>query len=91
MPQGIIKKIVRASLSVPGPNAAPEYAPAKEGYGIIRTTEGREVFFVHSAVVGDRFNDLRQGLTVEFVLEEGPLGLATSVVPDPSEISIPAG
>jgi cold shock CspA family protein len=50
-----------------------------EGYGIIRSLDGHDVFFVHTAVQGDRFQELHEGLRVDFTLEEGPMRHATSV------------
>jgi cold shock CspA family protein len=78
MAKGIIKKIVRASLPVPGAVANRERI-ASEGYGIIRTSDGREVYFLNAAVEDSRFEELHQGQTVKFELEEGSLGIATSV------------
>jgi cold shock CspA family protein len=90
MAQGIIKKIVRASLSIPGSPSVREHASGVEGYGIIRTLDGRDVFFIHTAVQGDRFQDLHEGLRVDFTLEEGPMGHATSVAVGTEQTTVSA-
>ncbi|MCA9562409.1 MAG: cold shock domain-containing protein [Myxococcales bacterium] len=47
-----------------------------KGYGFLKL-EGRDddIFVHYSAIEGDGFKTLKQGETVEFVLEEGPKGL----------------
>ena len=73
MSMGTVKKLVLVSPNVAGqPN---------EGYGIILANDGREVFFLHSAVADGRFEELQSGQSVGFRIEEGPLGRASLVVP----------
>ena len=52
---------------------------SKDGYGIIRGHDGRDIYFVNTAVKGCHFDDLAVGQVVEFTMEEGPLRRATSV------------
>lgn len=52
------------------------------GFGFIRSTEGREVFFHRSSLQGLNFDTLKEGDTVEFEIEDGPKGpRAASVRP----------
>ena len=44
------------------------------GFGFITTEDGKDVFFHHSSLSGGDFNVLKQGVSVEFDLEEGPKG-----------------
>lgn len=46
-----------------------------KGFGFISTAEGTEYFFHQSACVGTRFDDLREGQPVTFVVGQGPKGL----------------
>lgn len=46
-----------------------------KGFGFIKDTSGKEVFFHQSAIYGEGINDLREGDSVEFDLgEAGPKG-----------------
>lgn len=74
MSTGTIKKLVK--VEVAGNARA---ACETEGYGIIRSDEGQEIFFVNSVVEGARFEELRQGQRVTYTIEEGPLGRAAVV------------
>lgn len=52
------------------------------GFGFIRSTEGREVFFHRSSLQGLNFDTLKEGDAVEFEIEDGPKGpRAASVRP----------
>lgn len=53
-----------------------------EGYGFINPAEGdKDVFFHASAISEDiHFDDLKEGMTVSFDLEEGPKGPAAANV-----------
>jgi len=52
------------------------------GFGFIRSTEGREVFFHRSSLQGLNFDTLKEGDAVEFDIEDGPKGpRAASVRP----------
>ncbi|HUX10697.1 MAG TPA: cold shock domain-containing protein [Terriglobia bacterium] len=44
------------------------------GFGFIRSTEGREVFFHRSSLQGLDFDQLKEGDAVEFEMEDGPKG-----------------
>lgn len=52
-----------------------------EGYGIVRSSEGADVFFVDSAVSHGGFFELESGMDVGYVLEDGPLARAAEVWP----------
>ena len=45
-----------------------------KGFGFITDTKGQEYFFHQSAVQGVRFDDLREGQSVEFDVGQGPKG-----------------
>jgi cold shock CspA family protein len=49
------------------------------GYGIIQGDDGRDVFFVDSAVQNTSFSKIESGQHAEYVLEAGPLGRAVKV------------
>jgi CspA family cold shock protein len=52
---------------------------AARGFGLIRDTEGAEVFFHRSALTPpERFTTLEVGMQVEFEPESGPKGLRTA-------------
>ena len=73
---GTITKLVRLAL----PRSPGE--PADEnGYGIIRDSDGHDVYFINSAVRGCRFDELVSGQEVRYRVEEGPLSRAVTVVP----------
>ncbi len=50
------------------------------GFGFIRSSDGKEVFFHRSALVGLDIGRLSEGQKVEFVLEESPKGPRASKV-----------
>ncbi|MSS70029.1 MAG: cold shock domain-containing protein [Candidatus Latescibacteria bacterium] len=50
------------------------------GFGFIRSTDGKEVFFHRSALVGMDMGALSEGQKVEFVLENSPKGPRASRV-----------
>ena len=57
------------------------------GYAILQGADGREVFFVDSALQDANFTDLEIGCDVLYTLESGPLGRAARVwatTPQPS-------
>jgi len=59
-----------------------------DGYGFLKTTEGREVYFTEKAVVHDKFEDLKIGDGVRFVGRVGDDGFhatTVQVVNKPSE------
>jgi len=44
------------------------------GFGFIRSTEGKEIFFHRSSLQGLNFDTLKEGQNVEFEVENGPKG-----------------
>ena len=44
------------------------------GFGFISDTDGREVFFHQSSLVGIEFDALNEGQKVEFEVEKSPKG-----------------
>ena len=54
-----------------------------KGYGFITPPEGgKDLFVHHSAIEGDGFKTLAEGVTVEFEREEGPKG------PEATKVSV---
>jgi cold shock CspA family protein len=51
-----------------------------QGYGFLRTPDGREIYFHRNSVVGADFEYLRAGTEVQFVEEEGKEGPQASRV-----------
>lgn len=58
-----------------------------EGYGFIKTLDGREFYMHRNAVLGDRFDRLEIGAEVRFVPAEGEMGPQASTVQPIAEIS----
>ncbi|MFW6125754.1 MAG: HPF/RaiA family ribosome-associated protein [Chloroflexota bacterium] len=52
----------------------------QEGYGFLRTLDGREVFFHRNSVLGGDFDRLKVGTGVRFAEEEGEKGPQASTV-----------
>lgn len=52
----------------------------ERGFGFITTTDGQDIFFHHSALVGADFKTLTEDTGVEFNLERGPKGHRASIV-----------
>ncbi len=50
------------------------------GFGFIRGNDGRDIFFHRSGLVNLNFDDLEQGLTVDFEVEKGAKGLRAANV-----------
>ena len=51
-----------------------------KGYGFIARENGQDVFVHYTAIGGDGYKTLDEGMAVEFVVTEGPKGLqATNV------------
>jgi CspA family cold shock protein len=55
------------------------------GFGFIKSTEGREIFFHRSSLQGLDFETLKEGDAVEFEVEDGPKGPRAAVVRFSSE------
>ena len=58
----------------------------EKGFGFIQTESGQDVFFHHSTVAEQAFDDLTEGQSVEYTVEEGQSNRgkgprAASVVP----------
>ncbi len=46
----------------------------ERGFGFISDTDGREVFFHQSSLVGTTFDALKEDQSVEFEIEDSPKG-----------------
>ena len=46
----------------------------QKGFGFIETPSGQDLFFHSSQVVGNQFEQLREGQTVSYDLGSGPKG-----------------
>ena len=66
-----------------GPPAAPTGPKSKgkikkmvrdRGFGFIRGDDGKEVFFHRSGMNGSDYDNISEGDTVEYVIQEGPRG-----------------
>jgi CspA family cold shock protein len=58
----------------------------EKGFGFIQTESGQDVFFHHSTVADQAFDDLTEGQSVEYTVEDGQSNRgkgprAASVVP----------
>ena len=62
------------------PNGVIERIFPEAGYGFVRTSNGREVYFHRNSVVNGRFEDLSVGAGVRFVEEEGDKGPQASTL-----------
>jgi len=71
MPQGVIKRIV-----------------ADRGFGFIAGDQGRgDIFFHHSSVANEGFDDLKEGQSVEYELESGDEGRQRGKGPRASSVT----
>lgn len=52
----------------------------QKGYGFITRDAGGDIFVHYSAVVGDGFKSLDEGMRVEFTVEQGQKGPAAANV-----------
>lgn len=48
---------------------------ASKGFGFIQRMSGDDVFVHYSAITGDGYRTLEDGVAVEFEVKEGPKGL----------------
>ena len=46
----------------------------QKGYGFITRDDGKDVFVHYSAITGDGYKTLNEGLEVEFEVTQGPKG-----------------
>ncbi len=51
-----------------------------KGYGFLQQPNGPDVFVHYSAIRGDGFKNLEEGMRVEFSIVEGPKGLQAADV-----------
>lgn len=79
--QGRVTKIVRVPFA--SSSAGASHSDHVDGYGIIRSELGTEVFFVGAVVAEQTFVELEIGDTVCFELEPGPLSRASRVLVQP--------
>ena len=47
----------------------------ERGFGFISATDGQEIFFHRSGLVGENFDSLNEGIEVEFETQNSPKGL----------------
>lgn len=77
---GTILKIVRVrfapSTTCGGGNASIE---SIEGYGILKGSDGEELYFVDEALQNALLSDLRAGQSVDYTLDVGPLQRASKI------------
>jgi CspA family cold shock protein len=55
-----------------------------KGYGFIERDGENDVFVHYSAIEGDGFKTLKEGMQVEFDFKEGPKGLQAILVRKPT-------
>jgi cold shock CspA family protein len=70
-------KIKRHAAS---PQARVERLFPVEGYGFLKTLDGREIYFHRNSVIDGSFDDLRPGADVDYSEEEGREGPQATVV-----------
>lgn len=46
----------------------------QKGYGFITTDDGKDIFVHYSAIEGDGFKTLQEGMKVQFEITQGPKG-----------------
>jgi len=64
----------------PSPQARVERLFPVEGYGFLKTPEGREIYFHRNSVTAGSFDELRPGAAVVYSEEEGLKGPQATVV-----------
>jgi cold shock CspA family protein len=64
----------------PPPRARVSKLISAEGFGFLETPGGREIYFHEHSVVNDGFRNLKIGMVVKFVEEEGEKGPQASTV-----------
>jgi len=73
---GRVTKIVRVT---PAASKFNKERQDLEGYGIIRSKDNREAFFVAASLTEIAFAQLQTGTPVQFTLEPGPIAKALEV------------
>ena len=69
----------RRAAPVPAPTGPKSRGRIKKmvrdrGFGFIRGEDGKEVFFHRSGMAGSDYDEVAEGDTVEYVIQEGPRG-----------------
>ena len=54
------------------PNGTIKKLVHDKGFGFIQTSEGSDVFFHHSSVADQQFDNLTEGQKVEYTVEQSP-------------------
>jgi cold shock CspA family protein len=75
---GKITKIVHVRFAANGAGAETNLHGC-DGYGILQGADGRDVFFVDSALQDAQFSELENGQEVLYVIEASPLRRAARV------------
>jgi cold shock CspA family protein len=81
MPTGEIRKLMFTAPARPVQQGTSALISNKQGYGLIRSQDGRSVYFIDAVVQNGKFGDLGTGQRVEYDLEDGPLAQASTVRP----------
>ena len=75
---GTITKVVHLRFAA-NPRSDGTNLDGSHGYGILQGSNGKDVFFVDSALQDAHFSDLQAGQEAHYVVEFGPLGRAEKV------------
>ncbi len=68
------------SHEAPQTNASIVQLLPEPGYGVLETSDGREIYFHQNSVINEKFEHLKPGMKVSFVEEEGEKGPQASTV-----------
>ena len=75
---GKITKVVHVRFAANGAGKETNLADC-DGYGILQGKDGRDIFFVDSALQDAQFSELEAGKEALYVIEMGPLHRAAKV------------